>query len=198
MTGNDPQQSTDGNGKNALASLPAGSDASALIARAGKEIGGSHLNDATGEIMDRRWHPVFIRAMKESGIVRIACEAAGVGRRTAYDHKALDPEFSKAWDEAKEDAVDALEAAAERRAVQGVQRVVSVGGKREIVIEYSDRLLEFLLRGQRPRVYNDRVEHSGPGGASIPVRMVFVRDEPPGQPEPPEGGSPEQGTPTAQ
>lgn len=91
------------------------------------------------------WMPPFLARLRGSGTVRYACEAAGVSRQTVYAWKRRDPEFARQWDEAQEDAVEALEAAARVRALSG-----------------SDRLLMFLLRAIRPDKYGDRlrIEHS--------------------------------------
>jgi hypothetical protein len=92
------------------------------------------------------WRPAFLLALREAGAVRYACEAAGVGRTTAYRHRERDATFASAWAEAIEDACDELEAEARRRAKEG-----------------SDQLLMFLLKSHRPRVYRDahRIEHAG-------------------------------------
>src|SRR5450631_3101560 len=94
---------------------------------------------------DTGWHARFVEALRDTGAVRYACEAAGVPRSTAYRHRAADSEFASAWSGALEDACDELEVEARRRAIAG-----------------SDGLLQFLLRAHRPGVYVDRrrVEHS--------------------------------------
>jgi hypothetical protein len=51
-----------------------------------------------------------------------ASELAGIGRRTAYDWRAADDEFRKAWDEAVEYGTDLIEDEALRRARDGVER----------------------------------------------------------------------------
>ncbi|MBX6773030.1 MAG: hypothetical protein IRY83_14975 [Chloroflexi bacterium] len=59
--------------------------------------------------------------------------------------------------------MDALEAEAWRRAVDGVERPVYQNGQRVgAVREYSDTLLIFLLKGGRPQKYRERYELSGP------------------------------------
>lgn len=44
-----------------------------------------------------------------------------------------------------------------RRAYHGVEKPVTVAGKREIIREYSDTLLIFLLKGARSNKYRDNV-----------------------------------------
>ncbi|MCF8203652.1 MAG: hypothetical protein K9J82_01150 [Methylotenera sp.] len=62
----------------------------------------------------------FCEALAALCVVGKACEAAGVSRQTAYDHRAKNPEFAKAWDDALEAGIDELEGEAFRRAVVGV------------------------------------------------------------------------------
>ena len=59
--------------------------------------------------------------------------------------------------------VEELEAEVYRRAVIGVERPITVAGERVMVREYSDRLLMFLLKAEKPEKYRDRreVKHSG-------------------------------------
>ncbi len=126
------------------------------------------------------WQPAFVAALRETGIIRAACEAAKVGRRTAYDARETNPDFARAWDEALEDAADLLEQEAVRRARMGVREPVIYQGRAcgiwindagDVVAEdtpgarmipltvtkYSDSLLIFLLKGIRPDKYRERL-----------------------------------------
>jgi hypothetical protein len=107
------------------------------------------------------WHARFIEALRDTGAVRYAAEAAGVPRSTAYRHRAADEEFASAWADALEDACDELEVEARRRAKAG-----------------SDGLLQFLLRAHRPGTYGDRrrVEHSVEAAAT-PLTDEQVEEE---------------------
>lgn len=84
------------------------------------------------------WRPAFLAALRNSGNVRASCQAAGIGRSVAYDQKEDDPIFAKAWADAMEDACDALEAAAQARAMTS-----------------SDTLLIFLLKAHRPEKFRE-------------------------------------------
>jgi len=55
------------------------------------------------------WWPVFLAELRHSGNVTTAAEAAGVSRRTAYDSREGNPEFRRAWDDARETYLDSLE-----------------------------------------------------------------------------------------
>jgi len=121
------------------------------------------------------WRKRFLAALRDSGIVRTACKAAKVDRTWAYRARSEDTAFAKQWDDAMEDACDLLEQEAWRRAHEGVDRGVYWQGKRvDTMREYSDGLIQFLLKGHRPSVFreNFRVEHSGPGGKPIEMRDV--------------------------
>ena len=109
--------------------------------------------------LKKDWPDRFLEALAESGNVKLSCQAAGVGRRTAYDHRAKDAAFASAWADAMEEAADLLEQEAVRRAVEGVDKPVYQGGRMVgIVKEYSDTLLIFLLKGARPNKYRDNVK----------------------------------------
>lgn len=121
------------------------------------------------------WASSFLAALAATGNVSGSARSAGVGRRTAYDRRAVDESFAAAWGEAMETACDTLEAEARRRAHDGVRKPVYQGGKKVGEIrEYSDTLLIFLLKGRRREVFGDRVkqEHSGPDGGPL-ERVVF-------------------------
>lgn len=87
------------------------------------------------------WRPSFLEAIRISGNVRLATNAAGIDRSTPYRRAQRDPAFAAAWAAAEQDAVDTLEAEARRRALQS-----------------SDALLMFLLRAHRPERYRDSLE----------------------------------------
>lgn len=108
------------------------------------------------------WEDAFLTALRNSGIVRAACQAAGVARTTVYERRAEHPSFAEAWDEALSEAVELLEAAAWQRAAKGTTREKGVyyRGKpiaTEKITEYSDTLLIFLLKAHKPGMYRDHV-----------------------------------------
>jgi hypothetical protein len=83
-----------------------------------------------GDPVGQQWHNV-----------RLSASSAGIDRDTAYKRRARDPRFAEAWAQAREDAIDVLEAEARRRALSA-----------------SDALLMFLLRAHRPSLYRERVD----------------------------------------
>lgn len=109
------------------------------------------------------WQERFITALRNSGNVRAACQAAGVHRTTPYKAYAESPEFARQWDEALEDAIDTLEAAAWKRARDGVTRhdpIMFKGQKvaEKVITEYSDTLMVTLLKAHRPEKYRERFD----------------------------------------
>lgn len=96
----------------------------------------------------------FLRHLEESGSVSFAAERTGIGRNTVYERRKVDPEFASGWRSAAARAVETLRDAAIDRARDGTERVLWRGGRRVGTIrEYDNRLLMFLLRALRPKVY---------------------------------------------
>ena len=87
----------------------------------------------------QNWEQAFLEAFRNSGNIRAACQAAGVPRATAYARRAKNKTFAAKWDEAREDAIDTLEATAWTRA-----RATS------------DYLLWKLLQSNRRSLYGDK------------------------------------------
>ncbi len=84
------------------------------------------------------WTVAFLATLRNYPSVRDACRAAGVARSTAYERRALHPDFAAAWDEALTEGVEALEAVAIERAVAS-----------------SDRLMIVMLKRLQPETYGD-------------------------------------------
>ena len=81
----------------------------------------------------------FIDALTTQGTVYHAAEAAGVSRWTAYRWRQEDLEFADQWDEAIENAVDAVENVIYQRALSG-----------DVIAAI------FYLKAQRPK-FRDRL-----------------------------------------
>jgi hypothetical protein len=103
---------------------------------------------------------VFLEALRDKYTVRHAAALARVGRRTVYDWREQDAEFAAAWDEAREDAIEALESTMYDKALAG-----------ETLPGF------FMLKGMRPDVYRDNVsiKHSG---AVLTARMDLDQLDP--------------------
>lgn len=132
----------------------------------------------------RHWRARFLAELAVTGNVSHSSEAAHVSRDTAYEHRKSDPQFADAWADAIEEANDALEAEARRRAVTGVDEPVIYQGQVAgewigpdgrpategtdgakfvplTVKKYSDSLLIFLLNGDRPEKFRQNLKVSG-------------------------------------
>ena len=105
------------------------------------------------------WRPAFLAAYRESGIVSHAAAVAGVDRRTVDRHRKTEPEFATLCLAAEEDATEALEKEARRRA-----------------LTISDVLLIFLLKARRPAIYreNQRIEVTGADGGPVQTQQLLA------------------------
>lgn len=113
----------------------------------------------------------LIAAFSVCGVLTRACEVAGADKQQHFRWMKNDPKYCAAFEEARDAAVDGLELEARRRALEGTKRVVLFKGKpvyvpkdlknpkgpKEIYVEhdYSDTLMMFLLKGQRPEKYRE-------------------------------------------
>jgi len=159
----------------------------------------SYRSDA----FDKIRHPkkrAFLAAMASTASVVRAAEIARVDRTSHYLWLKNDPDYAAAFEIARMQGVDVLEAEAVRRAHEGVSKPIFHGGKRAIdvvqnpdgsvkrdsagkpigipaaVREYSDTLLIFMLKGRNPTVFGDRQkqEQSAPGGGGITLVVRSV------------------------
>lgn len=100
-----------------------------------------------------RARATFLEQMRETCNVSHSARAAGVPRRTVYNWREADPEFAAAWDDAEEEAADALELEARKRAT----------------VDKSDRMLEILLKAHRPEKFVERFKGEIAAGVTITV-----------------------------
>lgn len=119
---------------------------------------------------------LVLAAYEVTGKVIRSCRAAGVGRRTHYDWLEHDPEYRERFEEAHAAYLEALEAEADRRAVEGVEKPAGwykgvAGGT---VREYSDGLMLARLKAELPDKYRDRIELKG---ALANLDMARLSDE---------------------
>ena len=117
----------------------------------------------------------FVAALRNIGVMRYACDQVKVGKSTVARWRAADPAFEAAVLEALDDAVEVMEREAFRRAVVGTEKPITVAGQREVIRDFSDVLLIFLLKANRPEKYRERYEyqHSGPAGGPIQVQEMM-------------------------
>lgn len=104
----------------------------------------------------------FSMLIQYCGNILRACEASGVDRNWVYAERKKKGAFALDFDEAMDQAIDAMEAEAGRRAFEGnVKPIYHQGIIVDHVREYSDSLVPLLLKAHRPEKYKDRIEHSG-------------------------------------
>lgn len=112
----------------------------------------------------------FLTVLRETCNVSEAAKAAGVGRRTVYEWRDADTAFRSSWDEAEQEAADKLEREAWRRAVEGTDKPITFQGAITATYkEYSDRMLELLLKAHRPEKFKERVSTEHTGALSLTV-----------------------------
>jgi len=103
-----------------------------------------------------------------------------MSRTYMYEYKEKDEGFKKAWNEAVDISVEAMEHEARRRAVEGVEEPVFYQGDEcGAIRKYSDTLLIFLLKAHKPEKYKERIsqEITGKDGGAIEIndaRCDFV------------------------
>lgn len=99
----------------------------------------------------------FLEALSEGMTIEDAVKAARVSKSLLYKWRKTDATFAEEWKLAYEHGADALEAEAQRRAVEGVERPVYYKGVLcGVTREYSDTLLIFLLKARDPMKFCDR------------------------------------------
>lgn len=116
---------------------------------------------------------VFLDWYRRTGLMAISAQAAGVALSTIRDHIKKDPVFAEIVAEAKEQHTDSLVQEAQRRAYAGVSKPV-IGGKfkDEIIThvqEYSDRLMELLLKAEREEFRGKESAGANAGGGVMVV-----------------------------
>ncbi len=136
---------------------------------------------------------IFLNELKRHGI---AAEAARVASphsterhgclSTFRSEKARDPVFAADWLAAQEEADARLMMEAHRRAVEGCekgifqkgQRVMDHDGQPATEKQYSDRLMELLLRARFPSQFIERraIEHSGQVDHSVRGLLITGTD----------------------
>lgn len=115
----------------------------------------------------------FLEALSRNMFVTQAAQSAGISRRTVYTWREKDAEFAKKMDSVDLDNTDKLKSEAVRRAVLGYEVPIYFDGKQVgSRKEYSDRLLEMLLKA-RDSSFKD---FQRPAQINIQFMASFVGD----------------------
>lgn len=133
---------------------------------------GACLPALTGDLYAR-----FFELLAKTCNVTGSAQAVGVSRQHVHYLRRTKKDFAKRWDDAMEQATDALEAAARGRAIDGFQRPIYQRG--ELVGHetcYSDALMITLLKAHRPEKFRDK-GFDLPPGSEIVISMKTGKDE---------------------
>jgi hypothetical protein len=104
---------------------------------------------------------LFLRAYANTGVISSAAKFAKVARSSHYEW-LHDPKYAEAFEQAHQEAIEALELELRKRAKR------------------SDILLMFLLKRHRPEYREShRVEQTGYGGTPLEVVITFVSADKP-------------------
>jgi len=120
----------------------------------------------------------FLETLRQGLSVTAAAAAVGWDRSRAYQWRKKDQAFAEAWDVALEAGTDRLEDEAYRRAVEGIITTrYTKNGDEYTTINYSDRLLELLLKSRRPERYRERYDVETTGETKITVNLRLREPE---------------------
>jgi hypothetical protein len=125
----------------------------------------------------------FLETIRLTGNIRVAARETGIGRATHYQRWMKDPEYAAAFEEASEDATDAMIEEARRRAQDGWTEPVIYQGEEcyakqwnpetrqfeltdtpLVIRKYDSLLLMFLIKARRPEYresFKADIQHSG-------------------------------------
>lgn len=124
-------------------------------------------------VVSEKRRRLVLKYLRQTGKVNESCQRAGYADATYIQRlRNTDPEFSKAFDEAREVALSRFEDELVRRGVDGVEREIFFKGEvcgREM--QYSDQLLMFLLKANDPAKYRDRAA-AGDVNVNIGVALL--------------------------
>lgn len=134
-------------------------------------------NGACSPGMSPKLRALFFKTLAESCNVTMSARAIGMSRSHMHTLRRNDKTFAKEWDDAMQQATDALEHTARKRAMEGYKRPVFQRG--ELVgheICYSDALTIALLKAHRPEKFRDK-GFDLPPGSEIVISLKTGKDD---------------------
>ena len=123
------------------------------------------------QVRVKAWQGMFLKTLRSSTNITIACAAVNITRQNAYYHRNKDKKFRQAWDLAIMEGVELLEQSAKQRAFEGVDVPVYYHG--QIVGHtrvYDTALTVLFLKAYKPEVFRDttlKINHSGRIGTNV-------------------------------
>ena len=125
---------------------------------------------------------IYLAELRRMGRKPMARLAANISPNCVKLHRERHPEFAEAETQALTAFNMAVHEEIRRRGIEGVAKPVTVAGKKEMVRDYSDRLLLALAKSQMTE-YRDRVEidqkteHSGTLSLEADLRKLSPRGQ---------------------
>ena len=118
------------------------------------------------------WVDAYIEALRVTGLEATARGIAQVSKRAVDTLLADDLEFSDECACTLDQWADKLEREAYRRGVEGIEKGIYYQGRLEATeIQYSDTLLQTLLKAKRPDQFGDKKQITGAGGQPLTVHI---------------------------
>ena len=110
----------------------------------------------------RQWEKQFLASVARHCNITQAAKDAGIARRTAYGRRDASPDFAEKWDDAIEEAIDAIEIAVYTE---------SLGGDMQTA--------RWFLSRRRPQVWGDKLslEHRGKDGGPVEFTLQLGEAE---------------------
>ena len=104
--------------------------------------------------LTNHWKEVFLKALARVPIATVAARVAGISRAQASAERRNDAEFARGWDNALEEGIDEIAAAAYRSAVFGEEKPVYYHGRRiGWSVSRSGAMQAMLLKALRPALF---------------------------------------------
>ena len=135
-----------------------------------------------------RVRELFLEALKGTGMVKQACEIAGIARQTPYEWCQKSVEFAEAMDNARATGekvlLDEVKQEVRRRGLEGVEEPLSYQGKLtgDTVRKWSDLLLMFYGKYLDPR-FRDNFPAASTRMGDVNLQVnVFTGNRPQVQP----------------
>ena len=123
------------------------------------------------------WVDTYIQALRSTGLEATARGIAQVSKRAVTNLMADDEEFSSEVAHTLDQWADRLEREAYRRGVEGIEKGIYYKGKLvDTELQYSDTLLQTMLKAKRPDQFGDKKQITGAGGQPLTVHIRTFTD----------------------
>ena len=123
----------------------------------------------------KRQRTIFLDVLRSTGNVSASARAANISSQLAHSLRKQDESFAQEWDLAKDEALDELEAALRKRAIEGVEKAVYYAGKEcGVQRNYSDSVGMYILKSNRRDGFDGL--HEREADSQEPIREVSARE----------------------